>query len=160
MARVAAKFGISFRTLCENFNCRSFKVRSLGHIKWPHLTSRSKGILAGLLSCPLPGHSEWRRDLKLSYFNETTYVCYRHLSLRFWIPVLLDHLISDLAITSQWDNIEMFLTSMILIRSVCFIQDHNKWGCAWWSWFNILSLATHKFIWAHLMHTYCLFHLR
>ena len=26
-----------FRTLCENFGPRSLKVRSPGHVKWPHL---------------------------------------------------------------------------------------------------------------------------
>ena len=63
-----------FRTCCENFRPRPFKVRSPGHVKWPYLRKSSKARYS---------YTDWTITLKLSAIDMSNSMYKMYIS-DFW----------------------------------------------------------------------------
>ena len=102
-----------YRTLCENFNPRSYKVRSRGHITYPRL-QRHFGRFVVL---PKPQWMAERPEHQIMMRTLMSTVC---------MPQILDVCdlrscrFCDLPISSQWEKIELFPISMMLWVSLVY----------------------------------------
>ena len=85
-----------FHRLCENFRPRPLKVRSPGHVKWPHF----RKVCMLVIATPTDwSHRNFQRLIPVV-------VSIKRISRNFYIGNLRSEQFCDLSIISQWEKNE------------------------------------------------------